>query len=133
MKAYFGMTTSTIEFDYSDIRERGAPLITSGGKAPGPQPLREAIVKIEGILSNKENGEKLTPLEVLDICCHLADSVLTAGIRRAALICLFTLSNKSMLSAKSGNWWELNPQRGRTNISAVVVRSRATKEVFNEL
>lgn len=133
MKSYFGMTSSTIVFDYSDIREKGAPLVTSGGKAPGPQPLKEAIVKIEGILSNKNDGDKLTPTEVLDIMCHLADSVLTAGIRRAALICLFSLGNKSMASAKSGNWWELNPQRGRANMSSVVVRSRATREVFDEL
>lgn len=127
------MTTSNLIFDYSDIREKGAPLVTSGGKAPGPQPLKEALVKIEGILSSKSDGDKLSPIEVLDIMCHLADSVLTAGIRRAALICLFSLGNKSMLGAKSGNWWELNPQRGRANMSTVVVRSRITKDVFNSL
>lgn len=133
VKSYFGMTTSYLEFDYSDIRPKGSLLITAGGKAPGPQPLREALVKIQNILDLKEDGEKLSPLEVLDIQCFIADAVLSGGIRRAALICLFSMHNKEMLAAKSGNWWELNPQRGRSNNSAVVVRSRVEKQDFINL
>ncbi|MHA2404608.1 MAG: hypothetical protein ACXADH_16530 [Candidatus Kariarchaeaceae archaeon] len=107
--------TSRLRFDYSDIRPKGARLVTSGGKAPGPQPLKECLVKIEGMLDAKETGDQLTPIEVHDIICHIADAVLAGGIRRAALISLFSADDEEMLAAKSGNWWELNPQRGRAN------------------
>lgn len=133
MKSYFGMISSTIEFDYREIRPKGSLLITSGGKAPGPQPLKECITKIRGILDNKPDNSKLRPIEVHDIMCHIADSVLSGGIRRAALISLFSVDDKEMLSCKTGNWWELNPQRGRANNSVVLVRSRATKETFFDL
>jgi len=133
MKSYFGKISSTIQFDFSDIRPKGSLLITSGGKAPGPQPLKECLIKVRGVLDSKEEGTKLTPLEVHDIMCHIADAVLSGGIRRAALIALFSIDNKEMLSCKTGNWWELNPQRGRANNSAVVVRSRATKVDFYKL
>ena len=89
MKSYF-YGGSKIRFDYSDIRPKGARLLTSGGKAPGPQPLRECLVKLEGLLCQKETGDKLTPIEVHDIICHIADAVLAGGIRRAALISLFS-------------------------------------------
>lgn len=132
MKSYFG-GGSTIDFDFSDIRSKGARLITSGGKAPGPQPLKECLVKIEGILDSKKDGEKLKPIEVHDIICHIADAVLAGGIRRAALISLFSADDDEMLACKSGNWWELNPQRGRANNSAVLLRHRITKEFFEDL
>ena len=89
MKSYMNGGGSRVIFDYSDIRPKGARLITSGGKAPGPQPLKECLVKIEGLLNQKENGEQLSTLEVHDIVCHIADAVLAGGIRRAALISLF--------------------------------------------
>lgn len=120
-------------FDYSDIREKGALLITSGGKAPGPQPLHDCIHKIRAILASKSNGEQLSSLEAHDIMCHIADAVLAGGIRRAAMIALFDLDDEDMLSCKCGNWWELNPQRGRANNSAVVLRHRVTKPVFDGL
>ena len=85
VKSYF-YGGSKIRFDYSDIRPKGAKLLTSGGKAPGPQPLRECLVKVEGMLSHKETGDKLSAIEVHDIVCHIADAVLAGGIRRAALI-----------------------------------------------
>ena len=128
---YYG--GSQIKFDFSDIRPKGAMLVTSGGKAPGPQPLKECIVKIQGILNQKENGDKLTTLEVHDIVCHIADAVLAGGIRRAALISLFSADDDSMISSKHGNWWESNPQRGRSNNSAVLVRSKVTEDFFFEL
>ena len=121
---------STPAFDFSDIRAKGAALITTGGKAPGPQPLKECLIKIQGILDSKENNDKLTSIEVHDIVCHIADAVLTGGIRRAALISLFSADDDDMISAKSGAWWELNPQRGRANNSAVLLRNKVTEEFF---
>ena len=133
MKSYLNGKSSTIEFDYSDIRPKGARLVTSGGKAPGPQPLKECVVKLTGILDQKEDGEKLTTLEVHDIICYIADAVLAGGIRRAALISLFSADDISMISCKSGDWWELNPQRGRANNSAVLIRHKITEEFFMNL
>ena len=132
MKSYF-QGGPTLNFDFSDIRPKGARLITSGGKAPGPQPLKECLVKITGILDTKENGDKLSTIEVHDIVCHIADAVLAGGIRRAALISLFSADDDEMISCKSGSWWELNPQRGRANNSAVLLRNRVTKEFFMTL
>ena len=134
MKSYLsGKRASRIEFDYSDIRPKGARLITSGGKAPGPQPLKECIVKIAGILDNKADGTQLTTVEAHDIICHIADSVLAGGIRRAALISLFSATDEDMIASKSGSWWENNPQRGRANNSAVLVRHKVTQEFFMDL
>ena len=133
MKSYLNGKSSRIVFDYSDIRPKGARLVTSGGKAPGPQPLKECIVKITGILSEKEDGEQLTTLEVHDIVCHIADAVLAGGIRRAALISLFSADDQEMIGCKSGNWWETNPQRGRSNNSACLMRHKITKEFFLDL
>ena len=133
MKSYLNGKSSRIVFDYSDIRPKGARLVTSGGKAPGPQPLKECIVKITGILSEKDDGEQLTTLEVHDIVCHIADAVLAGGIRRAALISLFSADDTEMISCKSGNWWETDPQRGRANNSAVLMRHKITKKFFMDL
>jgi ribonucleoside-triphosphate reductase (thioredoxin) len=132
MKSHF-QGGSTLRFDYSDIRPKGAALITSGGKAPGPQPLKECLVKVQGILDRKEDGDTLEPIEVHDIVCHIADAVLAGGIRRAALISLFSADDEEMISCKSGNWWELNPQRGRANNSAALLRRKVTKEYFLDL
>lgn len=132
MKSYF-FGGSKIDFDFSDIRPKGALLVTSGGKAPGPQPLKECIVKIKGILDSKETGTQLESIEAHDIVCHIADAVLAGGIRRAALIALFSADDNSMLSAKAGNWWELNPQRGRANNSAVLLRSIIQRDFFDNL
>ena len=132
MKSYF-QGGATINFDYSDIRQKGALLVTSGGKAPGPAPLRECIAKIQGILENKQDDDKLSAIEVHDIVCHIADAVLAGGIRRAALISLFSANDEEMISCKSGNWWELNPQRGRANNSAVLLRNKVTKDFFMSL
>lgn len=130
-KSYTGGVTSHIEFDLSDIRPKGALLITAGGKAPGPEPLRIALVKIEAILREKEDGSKLTDIECHDIQCHIADAVLAGGIRRAAMISLFDLSSMEMLNCKAGNWWENNPQRGRANNSVVLQRHMIDKKTFD--
>ena len=134
IRSYLGeKRASRIVFDYTDIRPKGARLVTSGGKAPGPQPLKECLIKVEGILESKDDGSTLTSLEVHDIVCHIADAVLAGGIRRAALISLFTATDDDMISCKSGNWWEINPQRGRSNNSAVLMRHKITKEFFMDL
>ena len=132
MKSYF-QGGPKIDFDFSDIRPKGARLVTSGGKAPGPQPLKECILKIKGILNEKESGDQLSPIEVHDIVCHIADAVLAGGIRRAALISLFSADDQEMISSKVGRWWELNPQRGRANNSAALVRSKIDKSFFMDL
>ena len=122
-----------ILFDFSDIRAKGAALVTSGGKAPGPEPLKICLIKLGSILNKKEDGEKITPIEAHDMVCHIADAVLAGGIRRAALISLFSVDDDEMVSSKSGSWWEHNPQRGRANNSAVLIRHRITEASFTEL
>jgi ribonucleoside-triphosphate reductase len=132
VKSYF-YGGSHIQFDFSDIRPKGARLVTSGGKAPGPQPLKECLIKLEGILDSKSDGEKLRAIEVHDMVCHIADAVLAGGIRRAALISLFSATDEEMIGCKSGSWWEHNPQRGRANNSAVLMRHKITKDYFMDL
>lgn len=132
IKAYL-KGKSEPEFDFSDIRAKGAALITTGGKAPGPAPLKECLFKLKLMLDEKPHGSKLTSLEVHDMICIIADAVLAGGIRRAALISLFDVDDQDMLTCKSGNWWELHPHRGRANNSAVVIRSKITETKFNEL
>ena len=133
VESYFGVKSSTPIFDYSDIRQKGALLVTSGGKAPGPQPLKDCIHNIKKVLDAKTDGDKLSPIEVHDMVCYIADAVLAGGIRRAALISLFSADDDEMISCKSGSWWELNPQRGRANNSAVLLRHKVTKEFFLDL
>jgi ribonucleoside-triphosphate reductase (thioredoxin) len=133
MKSYFGEHLSTPEFDFSDVRPKGAQLVTSGGKAPGPQPLKDCIHKLKGMLDAKEDGQKLSSIEVHDMICHIADAVLAGGIRRAALISLFSADDNEMIACKSGAWWETNPQRGRANNSAALVRHKITKDFFMDL
>ena len=125
--------TSKLTFDFSDIRPKGARLVTAGGKAPGPDPLKICLTRVETILSNKNDGDQLKPIEVHDMICHIADAVLAGGIRRAALISLFSADDMDMLTCKFGNWWELNPQRARSNNSAVIVRHKIKKNFFFEL
>ena len=132
MKSYFGLG-SLPDFDFSDIRPKGARLVTAGGKAPGPEPLKTCLFHIQAILDRKNNGDKLTTLECHDILCHIANSVLAGGIRRSAMIALFSHDDEDMITCKYGNWWELNEQRGRANNSAVLLRGETSKEEFDKL
>jgi ribonucleoside-diphosphate reductase alpha chain len=132
MKAYF-FGKSKPRFDYGDIRAKGAPLHTAGGVAPGPEPIRELLRKVEKVLESKEYGSKLNSVEVFDIICYIAEGVLSGGIRRSATICLFDHDNQAMLSAKAGDWWTKNPQRAMANISAVLDRRKLTQESFNRV
>lgn len=126
-----------IDYDFRDIRSKGSLLLTSGGRAPGPEPLRECLVKIISVFENaiQERGRacQLKPIEVHDIMCYIAEAVLSGGIRRSAMISLFSLDDTEMLESKFGNWWELNPQRALANNSAMVLRSQIDEEVFFDL
>lgn len=134
MKAYLGLSSWKPIFDFRAIRPKGEQLITSGGVAPGPEPLKICLTHIEAILERKKEGEKLTSLECHDILCHIANAVLSGGIRRSAMIALFDHDDEAMLTCKFGNWWELNPQRARANNSAAILRNgTVTRKEFMEL
>lgn len=132
MKFYFegGMKP---KFDFRAIRPKGARLVTAGGKAPGPEPLKICLVHVDAVMERKKDGEKLSPLECHDILCHIANSVLAGGIRRSAMISLFSHDDEEMITCKYGNWWETNEQRGRANNSAVLKRGEVLATEFFEL
>lgn len=120
-------------FDLTDIRPKGALLVTAGGKAPGPEPLARCLERVQSVLDRalEQRGSCfLKPLEVHDILCHIADAVKAGGIRRAAMISLFDRDDQDMLTCKSGPWWVDNPQRGRANNSAVLPRHEVTEAEF---
>jgi len=121
------------KFDFRAIRQKGARLVTAGGKAPGPEPLKICLTHIDAIMERKADGSKLTPLECHDILCHIANSVLAGGIRRSAMISLFSHDDEEMITCKYGNWWETNEQRGRANNSAVLKRGETSEEEFFSL
>ena len=133
LKGYFGLSDYLPEFDYSDIRPKGARLVTAGGKAPGPEPLKICVAHVQAVLDRKQNGERLSPLQCHDILCYLANAVLAGGIRRSAMIALFSADDEEMLTSKFGNWWELNEQRGRANNSVVLPRETTTHSQFFNL
>lgn len=119
-------------FDYRDIREKGSELVTTGGQAPGPAPLKSCVESLIDLFS-KAVGRKLKPIEVHDAACIIADAVLAGGIRRAAMISLFDRWDEEMISCKSGAWWETAPYRGRANNSAVLIRGEVGEEEFKAL
>ncbi len=127
------VTGYTVEFDYSLIRPEGTPLVTSGGKAPGPEPLRIALENVRRILGECNEGDQLTPLQCHDVLCFLSDAVFAGGIRRSAMISLFSEDDEEMIKCKSGEWWKTNPQRRRANNTVVLFRNRVTKAQFLEL
>lgn len=133
LKGYFGESDYIPEFDYSDIRPKGTRLVTAGGKAPGPEPLTLCIAHLSAILDRKRLGTRLSSLECHDMMCHIANAVLAGGIRRSAMISLFSYGDEEMLTCKFGNWWELNEQRGRANNSVVLPRETTTREQFFSL
>jgi ribonucleoside-triphosphate reductase len=120
------------EFNFSAVRARGRPLATSGGKAPGHLPLKQALLDAEALLRGA-SGRKLRPIEVYDLCMFIARSVLSGGIRRSATICLFSPDDEEMMGAKTGNWFEKNPQRSASNNSAVLQRSSTDEALFRRL
>ena len=128
-------TGKSVAFDYSKIRPAGAYLKSSGGKAPGPEPLKKALNNIRKVLDNaiKSGRGKIKPIEAYDIVMYSADAVISGGVRRSATICLFSPDDEEMAKAKTGSWFIDNPQRGRSNNSALLLRDKTTKEQFAEL
>jgi len=124
-----------VYFDLSQIRPKNS-IISGGFKAPGPDPLRKALDRIEYLLQGialNPNDSSIRAIHVYDIVMHIADAVLSGGVRRSACICLFSADDKEMAYAKTGNWFPDNPQRARSNNSAVIKRDSITKEEFHEL
>ena len=121
-----------IAFDLTLIRPKGADLVTSGGKAPGAEPLFDAILQIRNVLANAA-GRRLLSIEVYDILMYAAKAVLAGGVRRSATICLFSADDELMANAKTGNWQDENLQRSASNNSAVIIRGKATREQFQRL
>ncbi len=131
MSAYFFGGIRPL-FDFSKVRQKGSYLVTTGAKAPGPDPLRHMLGKVEEMLRSAI-GRKLHTLEVHDVVCLIADCVLSGGIRRAALISLFDRNDTAMLTCKHGSWWERYPHRARANNSAVLPRTETTFEEFKNV
>ena len=129
-----------VEFDLSKIRPEGT-LIAGQFKAPGPLGLAASLVKAKAVIENRlmtahRAGEKmiyLRPIDVYDIIMHVSDAVLSGGVRRSATICLFSKTDNEMLNAKTGKWFEENPQRGRSNNSVLLVKKDVTKAEFDAL
>ena len=130
MSAYFNRSIRPV-FNFNSMRPRGTRL-SSGAKTPGYEPLKVLLEKIESKLKTAI-GRKLRSIEVHDIMCIIADGVLSGGIRRAALISLFTNNDEEMLKSKQGQWWEKHPYRARSNNSAVLLRGETTQEDFNKV
>jgi ribonucleoside-diphosphate reductase alpha chain len=131
ISAYFYGAIRPI-FDFSKVRQKGSYLVTTGAKAPGPEPLKRMLEKVEEMLK-LAIGKKLSSLEVHDIICLISDCVLSGGIRRAALISLFDRNDQAMLTCKHGAWWEKYPHRARANNSAVLPRHETTYEEFKNV
>ena len=121
-----------VQFDYSQIRPEGAPLRTSGGKAPGSAPLFHTLSRVERIVRGAA-GRQLRPIEAYDILMWAAKAVLSGGVRRSATICLFSVDDAEMAAAKTGNWFAEHPQRTASNNSAVIVRAHVTRAQFDAL
>ncbi len=126
--------TEQVRFDGSNVREEGA-FISGGFKAPGYEPLKKSLELIEKILQDKVNKDKfnLTSLDCHEIICISSDAVLSAGVRRSALICLFDKDDDLMLTCKTGDWFYKKPHLARANNTIKLVLGEFTKEEFDNL
>lgn len=124
-----------IVFDYSEIREKGSPLSSGVGKAPGYEPLANGLEKIRTLLDRcvADGQTKLRPIDAYDIVMHSSDAVLSGGVRRSASLALFSPEDEEMAKAKTGNWFIDNPQRARSNNSALLLKNETTFEQFQNL
>jgi ribonucleoside-diphosphate reductase alpha chain len=123
---------TNLELSYHKIRPAGAPLKTSGGKAPGHLKLKESLERIRSVLLSAQ-GRKLRPIECHKILCHSADAVLSGGIRRSAMISLFSFDDSEMMYAKTGNWHTDNPWFANANNSVVLKRDEVKKKQFKRV
>ena len=126
---------SYVVFDYSNIRPKGSDLSSGIGKAPGFEPLQNGLEKIRSLLDRCiANGQKkLRPIDAYDIVMHSSDAVLSGGVRRSASLALFSHDDEDMAKAKTGNWYIENPQRARSNNSALLLKDDTTFEQFKAL
>jgi ribonucleoside-diphosphate reductase alpha chain len=124
-----------IVFDYSNIRPKGSSLASGVGKAPGYEPLANGLEKIRSLLDRciADGQKKLRPIDAYDIVMHSSDAVLSGGVRRSASLALFSPDDEEMAKAKTGNWYIDNPQRARSNNSALLLKNETTFEEFNTL
>ena len=124
-----------VVFDYSNIRPKGSSLASGVGKAPGYEPLANGLEKIRTLLDRCiTNGQKkLRPIDAYDIIMHSSDAVLSGGVRRSASLALFSHDDVDMAKAKTGNWYSENPQRARSNNSALLLKETTTYEEFELL
>jgi ribonucleoside-triphosphate reductase (thioredoxin) len=127
----------TVQFDYSEISPKGTLLSSCYAKAPGPEPLKKSLEHVRDVLNNAlkfwtsySEPVKLTPLQCHDIICYFSDAVVSGGVRRSALIALFSPDDTEMVMCKTGNWLNENPQRGRANNSVVLLKSQANSTEF---
>lgn len=121
-----------VEFDYSLIRPQGAPLKTKGGRASGPEPLRQLLDFARKIIRDNAGG-RLSPLNLHDIATKLGDVVVQGGVRRSALIALFDQGDKEMLTCKDPGNIEGNWHRYNSNNSAVWTRQMSRKEIAAQM
>lgn len=124
-----------VHFDFSKIRPAGA-MISGGFKAPGPDGLRNALIKCEDLIENLLKDEPVAPMNSItayDFIMHMSDAVLSGGVRRSATICVFDKDDEDMLTAKTGDWFVNNPQRGRSNNSAILIRDQLTREEWSNI
>lgn len=132
MNSFFN-GSEKIHFDYSLIRPKNA-LIAGRFLAPGPAPLKRSLEIIENMLINilKDGDEaRLDSIECYDIICHASDAVLSAGLRRSALICLFDKDDDAMINAKTGDWYISNGQRARSNNTVKLIKGQYTREEYD--
>jgi len=126
---------TNVVFDYSQIRQKGEALSSGVGKAPGYEPLANGLEKIRALLDRCINNgqEKLRPIDAYDIVMHSSDAVLSGGVRRSASLALFSPEDNEMAKAKTGNWFVDNPQRARSNNSALLIKDETSYEEFSAL
>lgn len=123
-----------VDYDFSQIRPEGSYLSSGAGKAPGPGPLIRALDRIRELLHDRSSRfDRLRPIDAYDVMMHASDAVLSGGVRRSASICIFSPDDEEMINAKTGNWLHENPQRGRSNNSAMLVRDETSREDFLNL
>jgi len=124
-----------MSFDYSQVRPKGRPISSGMGRAPGPEPLKRSLDLIRKLLDRRIEGgsDRMRPVDAYDILMHASDAVLSGGVRRSATICLFSPDDEPMATAKTGNWFNENPQRARSNNSAMLLRNKTSREQFHSL
>ena len=124
-----------IVFDFARVRPAGAPLRGGVARAPGPAPLARALERIRAVIDARlaTGATRLRPIDAYDVVMHASDAVLSGGVRRSATICIFSPADDAMARAKTGDWFVANPQRGRSNNSALLLRDSTDRASFAAL